>query len=126
MFQSGFRIRQVRTLTAMVSLAGLSLISGCASTGPSATLPLAESMLESSREDRLSEYAPLELRIAQDKIAEAQKAAKLKNHEKAERLSQQALVNLKLAEAKAATKKAQTVSEELERNIATLRQEVNR
>ncbi len=110
----------------LLSLAGLLVISGCASTGPSATLPLARSFLETSQEDRLSEFAPLELRIAQDKVEEAEQAAKAKDHNKAERLSQEALANLKLAEAKAAAKKSQTIAEELERAISTLRQEINR
>ena len=113
-------------ILALLPLTGLLLISGCATKAPPATLSLARSVLETSRGDILSEFAPLELRIAQDKVEAAERAAKTKQYEKAERLSQEALANLKLAEAKAGAKKAGNIAKEIERDISTLRQELNR
>ena len=117
----------ISKILALLSITGVLLFSGCSTTtNPSTSLPFARSELEASREDGLSEYASLEVKIARDKVEEAEQATKMEEHEKAERLSQQALANLKLAEAKAEAKKAENIANELERNISTLRNEINR
>lgn len=114
-----------KTLVVLATTSVL-LFTGCATTSPSASLPLVRSELGTSQEDGLNEFAPLEVRVAQDKIKLAEQAAIEEDHIQAERFSQEAMVNLKLAKAKASAKKAKQVTEELERNISTLRQEINR
>ena len=68
----------------------------------------------------------LELRIAKDKLEQAENAAQDKENETAERLAQEALVNLELAEAKTEAKKTAKTVKDMERSISTLRNELER
>lgn len=99
---------------------------GCSSPKPK-TLPVAQSTMASIEHDTdVVEYASLELRIAKDKLEQAEKAAKDDENKVAERLAQEALVSLKLAEAKAESEKTAKIVKDMERSIATLRDELDR
>ncbi len=90
-------------------LLGLTLLSGCAA-GPDTQPPgegiaAAELALERAQEANAREYAPLEVRLARDKLERAKELAREGDDGFAEarRLAEEAKVDARLAEAKART-----------------------
>ena len=71
-------------------------------------------------------YAPLELKIAQDKYLQIQKAMDNKDYEKAEQLADFALSDARLAEAKARSEKTKEIVNSLIESIDTLKDEITR
>jgi hypothetical protein len=82
--------------------------------------------LEQAEEVGASEYAPLALRNAKKKMEDAQTALAEGKAEKAERLTQQALVDAELAVIAARSAKAQEAAHELQASLRTLREEMQR
>ena len=102
-------------------------LNGCSSGPKSRTLPIAQSTMASVGKDaNVVKSSSLELRIAKDKLEQAENAARDKENETAERLAQEALINLELAEAKAEAKKTAKTLKDMERSISTLRNELER
>lgn len=108
---------------AMVAI--LISLNGC-STPKSKTLPIAQSTMKNVGQDAdVVKHAPLELRVAKDKLEQAEKAAKDDENEAAERLAKEALVNLELAEVRAEAQKTAKTVKDMEKSISTLREELN-
>ena len=79
--------------------------------------------------DHASDFAPLEMRTAHEKLAAAHEAAEKPDEEqvaKARPLADEARADADLAFAKAEKAKADAVNEELKKNSNTLRQEIQR
>ena len=113
------------TLFAAIAIA-FGLVLGCASKGviPSENLSKAETAIQSARTTEARTYAPLDLRIAEDKLAEAQAAVRREDYDGARRLADEALVNAELAEKKAESEKAKRAAQEMRESIETLRRAV--
>ena len=111
-------------------LLGLSLLvlSSCAPAvqPPDSQMALATEAVEEATAAGAYEYAPVELKAAQDKINQAKQAMQSKDNVTAKRLLQEAEVDAKLAEAKSATAKSQQAVAELQKSIDMLRDEINR
>ena len=102
-------------------------LNGCSSGPKSRTLPIAQSTMANIGKDAdVVKSSSLELRVAKDKLEQAENAAQDKENETAERLAQEALVNLELAEAKTEAKKTAKTVKDMERSISTLRNELER
>ena len=102
-------------------------LNGCSSTPKSRTLPIAQSTLASLGQDAdIVKSSGLELRVAKDKLEQAEQAAKEDKNIVAERLAQEALINLKLAKAKAEATETKKTVKNMERSNATLRHELDR
>ncbi len=102
-------------------------LNGCSSGPKSRTLPIAQSTMASVGQDAdVVKFSSLELRVAKDKLEQAKNAAQADENETAERLAQEALVNLELAEAKTEAKKTAKTVKDMERSISTLRNELER
>ncbi len=102
----------------------LIFLNGC-STPKSRTLPIAQSTMKNVGQDAdVVKHAPLELRVAKNKLEKAENAAQEDENETAERLAQEALINLELAEAKAEAKSTAKTVKDMERGISTLRNEL--
>lgn len=115
-----------RCMVGLGMIAVLIFLNGCSSGPKSRTLPIAQSTMTSIGQDADTvKFSSLELRIAKDKLEKAENAAQDKDNNEAERLAQEALVNLKLAEAKAEAKKTANTVKDMERSISTLRNELN-
>jgi hypothetical protein len=99
-----------------------SLGAGCASTPPPSFLQ-ARQTVEQAQQAPADEYAELELHEAQEKLNAAEAAAAAKKNAEAERLAQEALINVQLAQAKADAEHANQAADELAKTIQTLRQE---
>lgn len=104
----------------------LGLVLGCAAKGvvPSEKLSRAEAAIQSARTTEARTYAPLDLKIAEDKLMEAKAAVSREDFDGARRLADEALVNAQLAEKKADSEKAKRAAQEMRETIETLRRAV--
>ncbi|MGH8613118.1 MAG: DUF4398 domain-containing protein [Gammaproteobacteria bacterium] len=98
-------------------------IGGCAGGPPMDTVSPAELAVDRAIEAKAGEYAPLELRLAQESLEGARQAMNDEEYEQAHRLAEEARVNARLAEVKAQSEIAREQAREIQATIDTLRQE---
>lgn len=110
----------------MVTVFSATLLTGCGSSKqpPTEKMATAESYINTARESEARDL--VELRRAEDKLSQAKTAVAEEEYEVAERLADQALIDARLAEAKAESNAARQATEDLRDSINTLRREVNR
>jgi hypothetical protein len=75
---------------------------------------------------KAAQYAPAELRMASDKLVQAQTAMREEKYDEARRYAEQALVDAQVAESKARTAEAQQMARQMRDNIDSLRREAER
>lgn len=109
-----------------LSLALLSLTACTSSQPPTSQMALAQSAVDKATTAGAYEYAPLELKAAQDKMDMAKTAIQAKHYGEAERLLEQAEIDAQLAEAKSDTVKSQKTVDTLQQGIDLLREEIQR
>lgn len=73
-----------------------------------------------------AEFAPVEMNLAREKMASANKAMAAGDYKLASELATQAQADAKLAQSKAGSAKAQTAADALQEDIRVLREELNR
>lgn len=102
--------------------------SGCASKNLAyvESIAGAESAIKEARSSTATIHAPLELRLAEDKLSAANAAVKKEEFTEAKRLADEALADAKLAEAKSLSLKAKKRAQEMRESVETLRQEIER
>lgn len=106
---------------------GSLLVVGCATIErPHDQLSQAESAIEHAKASEASKQAPLPLRKAEDKLEKAHRAMDAKDYERARRFAEQALVDARLAEARAGAKEAKESAQDLEKTIESLKEEIDR
>jgi predicted transcriptional regulator len=103
-------------------------LASCASKPPvpSEQLAVSKAAIEQAQQAQANNYAPVELRQAQDKLSQAQAAVQQENYEAAKRLAEQAEVDARLAETKAHSTRAQNAVAEINESIRALRLELER
>lgn len=103
------------------------LIGGCASTGerPDADLQAATSAVQQAVAKDAQKFEPALLNEAQNKVADAKELIKQEKFIQARRLLEQALVDAQLAGARSETAKAKQAVRKINRNIITLRRQIN-
>lgn len=100
---------------------------GCsAARPPTETVAQAELAAHQAAQSKAAQYAPMGLRLAQEKLDGARAAMAEEHHERARRLAEQALVDAQLAEARAESESARQTAGELRRSIEALRVEAER
>jgi hypothetical protein len=82
--------------------------------------------IDAARESNAIINAPLELKLAEDKLEKAKSAINEEEFEMARRLADEALIDAKLAEAKSRAEKAKNLDQEMRNSIYTLRHELER
>lgn len=108
----------VRRTDSWVPLLAVALMAACASTPPpKAELAVAEAAVANADNAGAMQWAPAEMRTAQDKLARAQAAMLAKDHGQAATLAHEANADAQLAAAAARAAKAQR--EELARKPAS-------
>lgn len=111
----------------MMPVAAVLIGAGCSSVQPpTGTVSQAQLAIREADQSKASQHAPLELRKAREKLADAEKAMRNEEYVKARRLSEQALVDARLAEVKAESEIARQNAAELQKTIKSLRAEVER
>ncbi len=101
-------------------------IGSCATNGkvPSEKIRNAAQAIDRARQNGAISYAPLEIRLAEDKLKAAEEAMKKEEYETARRLADEALVDAQIAEQKAQGAKSQEAVQELQKTVDTLRREL--
>lgn len=118
--------KQTMRRVGMVAVAVM-LMAGCASNpAPTEQMAVSRAAISNAMGAGGSEFAPLQLKSALDKMNAAEKAVADKNYELASRLAEQAEVDAKLATEMARSAKAQKAAEALQDDIRVLRQEIDR
>lgn len=108
-------------------LLALLALTACASKQPpTRELALAESAVDKATRSGGYEYAPLELRAAQEKLTQARVAMEAEEYTKAQRLLEQAEVDARLAEEMTSTARSRQALEELQQGIDLLNKEIQR
>jgi len=102
-------------------------ISGCANAPkPTSELVLTEAAIQNAEAAGARKYAPLELRQAREKQAEAQAFMKKGAYDKARRSANEALVNAELAEAAAEAEKSRLAVGESREGLELMESELQR
>jgi hypothetical protein len=106
---------------------GIMLMVGCAAkVAPVENISSAEMAIKEAESSNAGVNAPLELKLATEKLSQAKAAMQKEELEEARRLADEALLDAKLAEAKSRSEKAKKATQELRDSIQTLRQEIER
>ncbi len=107
---------------------GLILATGCSSmkTPATASVEVSKAAVENATTAGGTEFAPIEMNSAREKMAQANKAMANKDYKLANDLAIQAQADAKLAQSKADSTKAQTAATALQDDIRVLREELNR
>jgi uncharacterized protein DUF4398 len=90
---------------------------------PAAAVSNAELAVHQADAKDAGEHAPLEIQLAREKLARAQKALHDDDHDKARRLADEALVDALLADAKADTQESRATAQALQQSIQSLQSE---
>lgn len=116
-----------KRLSAMVAGASI-FLAGCATSIPAPTEQLAVSKEAVTRAVNAggAELAPVEMRVARDKLDRANVAMAAKDYELARALAEEAQVDARLAETKARSATAQKAAAALQEDSRILREEINR
>ncbi|ASJ71054.1 DUF4398 domain-containing protein [Granulosicoccus antarcticus] len=113
-------------LSAVLLVAGSLGACGSNAPKPASELALASSALKNAETSGAREYAPIELRIAREKQAAADKAVSKERYGKARQLSSEALADAELARATADAEKSRLALKEAQDNIKMIREEAVR
>lgn len=117
----------VLTACAGLMVVALTALSGCASAPiPTEQLAVSKAAVDSATTAGGTEFAPLEIKAAHDKLDAANRAVTDKDYDKAARLAAEAQVDAKLAETKALSAKAQKAVAETQDNLRSMLHEINR
>ena len=101
------------------------LISACASTKPpNDKLTQVEASIQQAEQVGAENYAPLEIREARKKLAEARELVAREKYEKAKRTADRAMVDAELAQMKSLSEKAQKAVQQLRESIRVLQEEI--
>jgi len=103
------------------------LLAACASTPPpTAQVAVSAAAVNHAAGAGAPELAPVEMRLARDKLQRANVAMTTKDYGQALALAQEAQVDAQLAEAKAHSSKARKAAEEVREDGRVLREEIER
>ena len=110
------------------AILALGILTGCASEEVAhvESITGAESAVRQAQDSGAAANAPLQLKIAEDKLTEAKAAAAKEEFRDAKKLADEALVDAQLAEAESLSIKAKKQSRDMRESIETLRRELER
>ncbi len=115
------------TVTGWLALAAITTLAACASVPPpTAELAVAEAAVSNASNAGALQWAPAEMRTAQDKLTRAQSAMVAKENGQALKLAHEANVDAQLAAAAARAAKAQRAADEVQEANRVLREELAR
>ena len=107
----------------LLALGSAALLAGCAGNPPSEQMAVTESAVNAAVSSGGPEFAPVETKNAQDKLAQARIALNDKEYDQARRLAQQAEWDARVAERKSQAVKAQNNVKDAQQGVMELRQE---
>lgn len=108
---------------------GALMLAGCA-TGKQEEIRTkisnAEMMIQRAEQNEAEEYAPLQIKLAQERLEEARQHLEEDDYVEADQKADEALMDARLAEAKAQAQKAKLQAQDKEDSVKTLREEIDR
>ncbi len=116
--------RQFNPSKFLLLLSAAFLLGGCAGNPPNDKMAAAQQSFNQANIDEGDRYAPLEMRIAQEKLSKAHAEMHDEDYEEAAALADEAMINAKLASAKVDAARSTAKLEELKKNINSLRNEI--
>ncbi len=128
LFPTPFSTAQSRWCVVTSGVAAAMLLSACAAAPlpPDDKLQAAELAIGNADNARVVDQASPELREAREKLSAARNAVQQQQMVAAARLADESRASAELASARADLVKAQTVNDELQKNLDTLKQEMQR
>jgi len=114
--------------TKMMLLLAILGLAACATKipPPDSQITLATTSITQAESAGAVETAPVELKVAKDKLAQARQAMQQKDNLTAQRLAEEAIVDANLAQAKAQAFKSRKAADEIKANIRILQEEIDR
>ncbi|MDO6460865.1 DUF4398 domain-containing protein [Granulosicoccaceae sp. 1_MG-2023] len=109
-----------------VTLLAMSMAACSSMPAPTTELAVTEKAVKDAEIAGAREYAPLELRRANEKYEAAELAMQEEDYESAKLLTDEALVDAELAEAKSYSEKSKIALQELRDSIDMMRSEITR
>lgn len=121
------RNRVVYVLAGILLILGMALV-GCGGNAavPTEKIANAERAIAGARDSNAIVNAPLDLRLAEDKLSEAKAAVAKEENDRAGRLADEAIIDADVARAKTRTAKAKQIKGEMTESIDALRKEIER
>jgi hypothetical protein len=125
---SRFQLPQLsRMSVAYVLLAGgVMLMAGCAGVPPTEQIAVTKAAVAHANNAATTQFAPVELQSAKDKLARAEQAMEKEDYALASQLADEALADARLAEAKSESAQAQKAAKDSQDASRVLREEINR
>jgi hypothetical protein len=103
------------------------LVAGCASTPPpTAQMAISKTAVSNASSAGGTEYAPLQLKSAKEKLGAAEQAMVAKNYVLARQLAEEAQVDAELAVAMARSNQAKKAADAVQEDSRALHQEIDR
>lgn len=117
--------RQLQKL--IIMLAAAFIVTACATTPPPVEqMAIARSAINNANSAGSNEFAPLQLKSANEKMADAERAMKEKDYVHARQQAEQAQLDAQLAVEMTRAAKAQKAADALQEDSRVLRQEIDR
>lgn len=114
-------------LPIVFAIASGMFVAGCASTpAPTEQIAVARAAVMHASNADTSQYAPVELKSARDKLSRAEQAMTDEKYELARQLAAEAQVDARLAESRTESAKAQKAAQDAQEATGVLREELNR
>lgn len=112
-----------KTLLAALALSGCAVLAGCAGTPPTEQFAVTNTVVKSAVTAGGPEFAPAEMKAAQDKLARAEVLLQEQQYDEARRLAEQAEWDARIAERKALASKAQKTLQDSQQGVQQIREE---
>jgi outer membrane murein-binding lipoprotein Lpp len=119
-------INNSRTLLLTLAIGGSLALAGCAGNPPTEQLASASAVIKSAEAAGGPEYAPADMKAAQDKMTQAQLLLQDQEYEQARRLIEQAEADARVAERRALAAKAQRNLDDAQQGVQQIREEGSR
>ncbi len=121
--------RRRRLWTGALALSAAMTLGACASVETTPirnTIANAEQAISEAERMEAHQYAPLELRLAEEKLSRARTALEEEEYQRADWLADEALADAQLAGARARTARTENMVSELRASVEALEQEAQR
>lgn len=112
-----------KSLLAALAVSSTLALAGCAGDPPTTQLAVASQALNAAETAGATEFAPVEMQSARQKLNDAEKADFEKDYKKAKNLAEQAEWDARVAERKAQAAKVQRAVDDAEHSVEELRNE---
>lgn len=112
-----------KSLLAALAVSSTLALAGCAGDPPTTQLAVATQALNAAETAGATEFAPVEMQSARQKMNDAEKADFDKDYKKAKDLAEQAEWDARVAERKAQAAKVQRAVDDAEHSVEELRNE---